>query len=265
MCRLAVAGTAASLEMSCVTIIFLLLGEAGCTLGFANSPGLPPGLVVWPQGFGKPIGHQAELPAPNPASCRNGCLLIPARRVSLFKHLWLPVAMGWMRVSARATAGVLTPVFQSCAVASLLWKGFLFSLWQPSCLQANFCGLSNTANSLSELWASTKSQDRGRRPLSSVSCLKGRFCCLCLTWHGVPWDLNVVKPRVHLSWFASWVPLHLEGLGQVISAQWQLKLQVYLDYYWVLCNHPRKVCSLCPSFRVRAADHRCLFLLPPLV
>ena len=56
MCHLAIAEIAASLEMSCVTIVFLLLREASCKLSFANSFGLPLVLAVWPRGFGKPVG-----------------------------------------------------------------------------------------------------------------------------------------------------------------------------------------------------------------
>lgn len=55
MCHLAVAETAASLEMSCVTIVFFLLREAGCKLSFANGLGMPLVLAAWPRGFGKPM------------------------------------------------------------------------------------------------------------------------------------------------------------------------------------------------------------------
>lgn len=56
--------------------------------------------------------------------CQNaGCLLAPACWASLFKHLWLLIAMGWMQGSARDAAGVLTPLFQSCVLDPLLPEG----------------------------------------------------------------------------------------------------------------------------------------------
>lgn len=88
-----------------------------------------------------------------------GCLLIPARRASPHKHLWLLVAMGWTRVSARDTAAVLTPVFQSCALAPFASRRDFSSLHSSHhvCGQTSFC-LGNTVSGLGEPWFSVKSQ-----------------------------------------------------------------------------------------------------------
>lgn len=126
MCYWAIAEIAASVEMSCVTIVLLLLRGAGCKLSFANS------LSYWSwlcgcRGLANPQRVQLgtwRLGRWNPACCRNtGCWLVLARWASPLKHLWLLVATGWIYVSARDTAGGLTPVFQSCVVAPLLPEG----------------------------------------------------------------------------------------------------------------------------------------------
>lgn len=188
MCHLAIAEIAASLEMSCVTIVFRLLRESVCKLSCANSLGLPLVLLVQPQGFGKPTESPSwcsaagQLNSSLPTKC---CLLAGPGTVSISVTPLAACGRGLGVPECRGCSWCLGTHFPNLCHGSLASRRVLsFSLLSFSlllllsspysghhvCRQTSVCTLKNAVSSLGELYY-PKSQNFGRR-LLAVSYLK---------------------------------------------------------------------------------------------